>query len=145
MDGASDGNFPCARGHIRNVVPQDKFDSPNGQISIGTRPEEERETQHNNRIRPSRSSVSTHRVRKKRAVVCARETEMATPATEAATPAEGSVIAIHSLDEWSTYIESANSAKKLVPFSSFLFFLFLLPRGINLDRSGLVTVLIRFL
>jgi len=55
------------------------------------------------------------------------------------------VIAIHSLDEWSTYIESANSAKKLVPFSSFLFFLFLLPRGINLDRSGLVTVLIRFL
>ena len=92
--------------------------------------------------------MSTHRVRKKRAVVRARETEMATPATEAATPAapaEGSVIAIHSLDEWSTYIESANSAKKLVPFSSFLFFLFLLPRGINLDRSGLVTVLIRFL
>ncbi|PUZ65211.1 hypothetical protein GQ55_3G205600 [Panicum hallii var. hallii] len=46
---------------------------------------------------------------------------MATPATEAAAaaatpaaPAEGSVIAIHSLDEWSIQIEEANSAKKLV-------------------------------
>ncbi|KAG2626484.1 hypothetical protein PVAP13_3KG362800 [Panicum virgatum] len=47
---------------------------------------------------------------------------MATPATEAAAaaaatpvaPAEGSVIAIHSLDAWSTQIEQANSAKKLV-------------------------------
>ncbi|XP_066362183.1 thioredoxin H-type-like [Miscanthus floridulus] len=29
-------------------------------------------------------------------------------------PAEGSVIAIHSLDEWSIQIEEANSAKKLV-------------------------------
>jgi len=31
-------------------------------------------------------------------------------------PAEGSVIAIHSLDEWSIQIEEANSAKKLVLF-----------------------------
>ena len=111
----------------------------------GREPRRSRGRRHNT---TTASVQCVHSSREKEAVVCARETEMATPATEAATPeapAEGSVIAIHSLDEWSTYIESANSAKKLVPFSSFLFFLFLLPRGINLDRSGLVTVLIRFL
>jgi len=45
---------------------------------------------------------------------------MATTEAAAATPvapAEGSVIAIHSLDEWSIQIEEANSAKKLVCFS----------------------------
>ncbi|CAL4902359.1 unnamed protein product [Urochloa decumbens] len=38
----------------------------------------------------------------------------ATAAAAAPAPAEGSVIAIHSLDEWSIQIEEANSAKKLV-------------------------------
>ena len=59
---------------------------------------------------------------------------MATPAAAAAAaaatpvaPAEGTVIAIHSLDAWSTQIEQANSAKKLVPFSC------LLPLGIKPD------------
>ncbi|CAN6341463.1 unnamed protein product [Urochloa humidicola] len=42
----------------------------------------------------------------------AEATAAAAPAPAA--PAEGSVIAVHSLDEWSIYIESANSAKKLV-------------------------------
>jgi hypothetical protein len=41
--------------------------------------------------------------------------EAAAAATPVA-PAEGSVIAIHSLDEWSIQIEEANSAKKLVLF-----------------------------
>ncbi|CAN6288582.1 unnamed protein product, partial [Urochloa humidicola] len=58
----------------------------------------------------------------KEAVVCARETGMASSGAEAtaaaapapAVPVEGSVIAIHSLDEWSIQIEEANSAKKLV-------------------------------
>jgi hypothetical protein len=75
---------------------------------------------------------------------------MATPATEAAAaaatpaaPAEGSVIAIHSLDEWSIQIEEANSAKKLVPLSSFVFFLFLWPRGIKLDQSVRTSVHIK--
>ncbi|KAF8719324.1 hypothetical protein HU200_024024 [Digitaria exilis] len=40
--------------------------------------------------------------------------EAAAPAPTPAAPAEGSVIAIHSLDEWSIQIEEANSAKKLV-------------------------------
>ncbi|CAN6327675.1 unnamed protein product, partial [Urochloa humidicola] len=64
-----------------------------------------------------------HPSREKEAVVCARETGMASSGAEATAaaaapaplaPAEGSVIAIHSLDEWSIYIEEANSAKKLV-------------------------------
>ncbi|CAL4894360.1 unnamed protein product [Urochloa decumbens] len=38
----------------------------------------------------------------------------ATAAAAPPAPAEGSVIAIHSLDEWSIQIEEANSAKKLV-------------------------------
>ncbi|KAL6841508.1 hypothetical protein ACP4OV_028651 [Aristida adscensionis] len=36
------------------------------------------------------------------------------PAPVPAVPAEGAVIPVHSLDEWSIYIEEANSAKKLV-------------------------------
>ncbi|CAL5095713.1 unnamed protein product [Urochloa decumbens] len=58
--------------------------------------------------------------REEEAVVCARETGMASSGAEATAaaappaPAEGSVIAIHSLDEWSIQIEEANSAKKLV-------------------------------
>ncbi|CAD6333293.1 unnamed protein product [Miscanthus lutarioriparius] len=43
----------------------------------------------------------------------ASESAAAAAATPVA-PAEGSVIAIHSLDEWSIQIEEANSAKKLV-------------------------------
>uniref|UniRef100_A0A0E0HGL5 Thioredoxin domain-containing protein n=1 Tax=Oryza nivara TaxID=4536 RepID=A0A0E0HGL5_ORYNI len=35
-------------------------------------------------------------------------------AASAAAQAEGTVIAIHSLDEWTIQIEEANSAKKLV-------------------------------
>jgi thioredoxin 1 len=37
-------------------------------------------------------------------------------------PAEGSVITINSLEEWSIQIDEANSKKKLVPVSSFLCF-----------------------
>ncbi|XP_066366841.1 thioredoxin H-type-like [Miscanthus floridulus] len=40
--------------------------------------------------------------------------EAAAAAATPVAPAEGSVIAIHSLDEWSIQIEEANSAKKLV-------------------------------
>ena len=47
----------------------------------------------------------------------ASESAAATPVA----PAEGSVIAIHSLDEWSIQIEEANSAKKLVLFLSLYF------------------------
>lgn len=46
-------------------------------------------------------------------------------AASAAAQAEGTVIAIHSLDEWTIQIEEANSAKKLViqpSLSSSLFF-----------------------
>ncbi|KAG8086056.1 hypothetical protein GUJ93_ZPchr0010g8249 [Zizania palustris] len=39
---------------------------------------------------------------------------MAASATAAAAQVEASVIAIHSLDEWTIQIEEANSAKKLV-------------------------------
>ena len=47
--------------------------------------------------------------------------EAAAAAATPVAPAEGSVIAIHSLDEWSIQIEEANSAKKLVCFSAFVF------------------------
>lgn len=62
-----------------------------------------------------------------------RERELEMAAASAAAQAEGTVIAIHSLDEWTIQIEEANSAKKLViqpslsSSCSFLsFFLFLL-------------------
>nr|CAB3464781.1 unnamed protein product [Digitaria exilis] len=42
------------------------------------------------------------------------KTEATAPAPTPAAPVEGSVIAIHSLEEWSIQIEEANSAKKLV-------------------------------
>ena len=97
----------------------------------GREPRRSRGRRHNT---TTASVQCVHSSREKEAVVCARETEMATPATEAAAaaatpvaPAEGTVIAIHSLDAWSTQIEQANSAKKLVPFSC------LLPLGIKPD------------
>ena len=94
----------------------------------GREPRRSRGRRHNT---TTASVQCVHSSREKEAVVCARETEMATPATAAAAtpvaPAEGTVIAIHSLDAWSTQIEQANGAKKLVPFSC------LLPLGIKPD------------
>lgn len=44
-------------------------------------------------------------------------------------PTEGTVIAIHSLEEWSIQIEEANSAKKLVCFSVLVLATYLVLKG----------------
>lgn len=127
----SDRNLTRTEWHLRSAVPQDKFDSPQESKYLGARPERDRIT----------VVCSVHSSREKEQS-SAPETEMAETGKAAATPAptpalaEGSVIPIHSLDEWSMQIDEANSTadKKLVFVDIFLspfFFCLLQGSGYN--------------